>query len=96
VGQILHIFIAHFDISMPLDSHSAALLSQLGCAGAKPLHKLTPEQARAASRAMLALMRNDTPMHRVEDFDLAYAGGSFLRTAIKQGRWTPPAVVRAQ
>jgi acetyl esterase len=62
---------------MPLDSHSAALLSQLGCAGAKPLHTLTPEQARAASRAMLALMRNDTPMHRVEDFDLAYAGGSF-------------------
>lgn len=62
---------------MSLDSHSAALLRKLGSAGAKPLHLLTPGQARAASRAMLAPMRNDTPMHRIEDFELAYTGGSF-------------------
>ena len=64
-------------LSLTLDSHSAALLGKLASGRTQPIHTLTPEQARAAGSALHALMRNDTPMHRIENFDLAYAGGTF-------------------
>jgi acetyl esterase len=62
---------------MALDDATAAFLAQMAESGAKPLHEMTPEEARGLTAALRELYGPGPEMARVEDTRVDTADGSF-------------------
>jgi acetyl esterase len=63
---------------MALDEATTAFLTQMGAGGMKPLHEMTPEEARGLA-AMLSEMSGSGPeMHEVRDERIPVDGGEIL------------------
>lgn len=62
---------------MPLDEASAALLRQLASSGAKPFHRMQPEEARAFLASLRPAYGEGPAMHRVEEHALGAGDESF-------------------
>ena len=61
---------------MAIDAATRMLLEQMAAGGGKPLHEMTPEEARALGGAMAELAGPGPAMGRVEDHKIVAAGGS--------------------
>jgi acetyl esterase len=61
---------------MALDHATKALLEQMAAAGGTPLHEGTPDDARALGKAFAEMAGPAPVMGRVEDHEIAVAGGS--------------------
>jgi acetyl esterase len=61
---------------MAVDYATKAILEQMASAGGTPLHEGTPEDARALGKAFAAMAGPAPVMARVEDHEVAVAGGS--------------------
>jgi acetyl esterase len=76
---------------MALDEATTALLAQLAGSRAKPLHEMTPEEARGMAAAMRGQGGPGPEMVRVQNARVRSAGGSFpVRVLVPQ---EPPAGV---
>ena len=60
---------------MALDDATTALLTQLAESGTKPLHEMTPEEARGLTAALGEMYGPGPDMHRVEDATAPAADG---------------------
>jgi acetyl esterase len=71
---------------MALDAASQRFMAQFASSGAKPLHDMTPVEARALVAELAALAGPGPKMARVDDLEIATPTGAFpVRVAIPEG-----------
>jgi len=77
---------------MPLDTSSAAFLSEMARAGFKPIHESSPEEVRALGPALVEMYGVGPEMARVENHTVTTTDGAFgVRVLVPRG--TPRAVI---
>ena len=62
---------------MPLDTSTAAFLSQMAQAGFKPIHESSPQEVRALGPALVEMYGVGPEMARVENYTVTTADGAF-------------------
>jgi acetyl esterase len=63
---------------MALDEATTALLTQMAASGAKPLHEMTPEEARALTASLGEMYGAGPAVHAVRDEQVPVEGGQIL------------------
>ena len=63
---------------MPLDAATTAFLAQLAAAGMKPLHEMTPGEARELSAVLGEMYGAGPDLHTTEDVRIPVEGGDIL------------------
>lgn len=77
---------------MPLDTATVAFLELVKQAGGKPLHEMTPVEARAFGSSMRDLLGEGPAVARLEPGQVNYPGGSFdVKVIVPEG--TPKGVI---
>ncbi len=62
---------------MPLDTSSAAFLSEMARAGFKPIHESSPEEVRALGPALVEMYGVGPEVARVENHTVTTTDGAF-------------------
>jgi acetyl esterase len=80
-------------MSMALDEATAAFLAQMAESGAKPLHEMTPDEARGLGAMLLELYGPGPDVHRVSDESIPLPDGSSIAARVIAPSESPTAIL---